>query len=62
MDFYPNYYDADQLYNIQSDPLERKNLFTEGAQRKRVRQMQQLLRETVSKVPGSFAEFNDSAK
>ena len=57
IDFYPNYYDEDQLYNIQTDPLERKNLFSDEAQRTRARKMQQLLREAVSGVPGTFAEF-----
>ena len=55
--FYPNYYDKDQLYNIASDPLERKNLFGDRSQQKRVRQMQQLLREAVARVPGTFAEL-----
>ena len=55
--FYPNYYDEDQLYNITADPLERNNLYKDESQRARVREMQQLLRRTVAAVPGSFAEF-----
>ncbi|MDP7303458.1 MAG: hypothetical protein QGG09_10175, partial [Pirellulaceae bacterium] len=61
-DFYPNYYDKDQLYNIATDPLERNNLFDDPSQQRRVREMRQLLREAVAAVPGSFAEFSDSAR
>ncbi|UCC99867.1 MAG: sulfatase-like hydrolase/transferase [Phycisphaerales bacterium] len=57
MDFYPNYYDKDQLYNIRNDPLERRNLYGEVAQKDKVAAMRQLLREAVAKVPGPFAEF-----
>lgn len=62
MEFYPNYYDRDQLYNILDDPLERKNLYDDSRQRERVREMRSLLRVSVSKVPGTFAEFTDSAE
>jgi arylsulfatase A-like enzyme len=58
-DFYQNYYDKDQLYNITSDPLERNNLFADESQQTRVSEMQQLLRAAVSGVPGSFAEFTN---
>lgn len=58
-DFYPNYYDRDQLYDIRADPLEQNNLFNDKTQQIRVHKMQQLLREAVAKVPGSFAEFTD---
>jgi arylsulfatase A-like enzyme len=60
--FYPNYYDKDQLYNITADPLERTNLFDDRSQQTRVRQMRQLLRKAVAAVPGSFAEFTESEK
>jgi arylsulfatase A len=58
-DFYPNYYDRDQLYNVTADPLERNNLFDDQTQQTRVVKMRQLLREAVAKVPGSFAEFTE---
>jgi formamidopyrimidine-DNA glycosylase len=58
-DFYPNYYDKDQLYQVTIDPLERNNLFNDESQRTRVREMRQLLRKAVAKVPGSFAEFTE---
>ncbi|TWU32323.1 sulfatase family protein [Novipirellula artificiosorum] len=56
-EFYPNYYDRDQFYSITADPLERNNLFDDPTQQTRVGEMQQLLREAVGNVPGSFAEF-----
>ena len=59
--FYPNYFDSDQLYNVLEDPLERNNLFKGRLQQDRVRELQRLLRQTVAMVPGSFAEFTDSA-
>jgi arylsulfatase A-like enzyme len=58
-EFYPNYYDRDQLYNVTTDPLERNSLFGDTSQQARVREMQLLLREAVAKVPGSFAEFTE---
>ena len=60
--FYPNYYDGDQLYDVKTDPLERENLFRDARQQERVQMMRQLLREAVSNVPGTFAEFTDSLK
>jgi arylsulfatase A-like enzyme len=57
MRFYPNYFDEDQLYDVHADPLERRNLYNEAAQKSRVASMRQLLREAVAKVPGPFAEF-----
>ena len=55
--FYPNYYDKDQLYNIVADPLERINLFEHVDNKAQVYELQKLLREAVTKVPGTFSEF-----
>ena len=57
MNFYPNYFDKDQLYDIYADPLERRNLYDEAEQKSRVAAMRELLREAVARVPGPFAEF-----
>ena len=62
MRFYPNYYDQDQLYNVGTDPFERKKLYRAAQQRERVRTMRQLLRKAAANVPGTFAEFTNSAK
>jgi hypothetical protein len=58
-DFYPHYYESDQLYDINSDPFERHNLFADPGQHDRVQQLRQLLSKAVSDVPGTFAEFTD---
>ncbi len=57
--FYPNYFDADQLYDIRSDPLERRNLYQEKEHAARRSAMRELLREAVARVPGAFGEFTD---
>ena len=56
-DFYPNYYDKDQLYNIVNDPLERTNRFSDESLKAKVYELRRLLESSVSEVPGSFAEF-----
>ena len=55
--FYPNYYETDQLYDLRTDPLERKNLYQDDGQKARVQAMRRLLGEAVAGVPGTFAEF-----
>ena len=59
-DFYPNYYDADQLYDIRSDPLERNNRITDPSQKSRVAIMKNLLKKNLAHVPGPFAEFTSN--
>jgi len=60
MKFYPNYYDQDQLYNVREDPLERRNLYSDGEQKTRIHAMRNLLRDAIDRVPGTFAEFTAS--
>jgi len=62
IDFYPNYYDRDQLYNVREDPLERKNLYGDETQKSRRQAMRSLLKQAVDNVPGSFAEFTGSRR
>ena len=62
MQFYPNYYDQDQLYHVIRDPLERNNLYEDPQQKERVQAMRRLLRQAVANVPGTFAEFADRAR
>ncbi len=59
-DFYPNYYDADQLYDIRSDPLERNNRIADPSQKSRVALMKKLLKKNLAHVPGPFAEFTSN--
>jgi arylsulfatase A-like enzyme len=58
-DFYPNYYDTDQLYDIRSDSLERNNRIADPSQKSRVELLKALLKKNLANVPGSFAEFTD---
>ena len=58
-EFYPNYYDRDQLYNVTADPLERNNLFRDETQKAKVGELRRLLEESVARVPGTFAEFTN---
>ena len=58
-DFYPNYYDMDQLYDIRSDPLEHDNRIADPSQKSRVEFLKALLKKNLANVPGSFAEFTD---
>jgi arylsulfatase A-like enzyme len=62
MKFYPNYFDRDQLYNIREDPLERHNLYRDQECQSCVQEMRSLFIMAISKVPGTFAEFTDSAE
>ncbi|MEO1993241.1 MAG: sulfatase-like hydrolase/transferase [Pirellulales bacterium] len=58
-DFYPHYYETDQVYNVIHDPFERHNLYADPSQHDRVQQMKQLLSRAVTDVPGTFAEFTN---
>lgn len=51
------YYDADQLYDLENDPKEQKNLATDPAHKETLREMKALLRKHLADVPGTFAEF-----
>ena len=56
-DFYPNYYDTDQLYDIGSDPFEHNNRIADPSQKSRLELLKALLKKNLGTVPGSFAEF-----
>jgi len=56
------YYDADQLYDLESDPDEQTNLAKDPAHQPTLERMQALLREHLRRVPGTFAEFRPTLK
>ena len=58
-DFYPHYYDTDQLYELKNDPFERNNRIADPSQKSRVELLKALLKKNLAHVPGSFAEFTD---
>ena len=55
--FYPNYFEADQLYNINDDPLERRNRFEEMKGSRLLETLQDELRRFLEGVPEGFGEF-----
>ncbi|MGB2822227.1 MAG: sulfatase-like hydrolase/transferase, partial [Phycisphaerae bacterium] len=58
------YHDADQLFDLKTDPGEKTNLASDPAHRATLEQMQGLLRRHLAGVPGTFAELakTDSAR
>lgn len=56
-DFYPAYYDNDQLYNIQEDYNEQHNLYTDSHYTKERDKMRSLMQDFISKLPYDFGEY-----
>jgi hypothetical protein len=57
MESYPGFYDADQLYNLAEDPDEQRNLAKDPAHAEKLAEMQQLLRDHLAKLSGSFGDL-----
>lgn len=57
MDKYPAFYDADQLYQLDEDPNEQKNLATDHNYQDKLNEMKRELKNQLSKLPGSFGEL-----
>ena len=55
--FFPNYFDADQLYDLQADVFERKNIVADPQYAQIAAQMKRLLAEELRKLPHAFGEF-----
>lgn len=54
---YPGYYDADQLYNLDDDPREHRNLAADPAWAAKLTEMKQELQRFLDDLPGTFAEL-----
>ncbi|MEW6358626.1 MAG: sulfatase-like hydrolase/transferase [Planctomycetota bacterium] len=54
---YPGYYDADQLYDLNADPNEQKNLAADSAHKTKLEEMKRLLTEYCRTLPHTFGEF-----
>ncbi|MCC7493586.1 MAG: sulfatase-like hydrolase/transferase [Fimbriimonadaceae bacterium] len=54
---FPAYFDADQLYDLQADFLEQRNLAADPAYAATLRQQQELLRHQLASLPHPFGEF-----
>jgi len=56
---YPFYADADQLYDLNADPNEQKNLYALPEYKAVVADMRAELMKHIQSIPGSFGEFKD---
>lgn len=54
-----NYYDADQLYDIEKDPLETTNLAEDPKYAGELAKMKSLLKGYLDKLPGTFADLKE---
>jgi arylsulfatase A-like enzyme len=57
MNAYPAFYDADQLYNIATDPNEQTNLANDPENQKKLAEMKTELTKQLEQVPGTFGEL-----
>ncbi|MFI3263515.1 MAG: sulfatase-like hydrolase/transferase [Rikenellaceae bacterium] len=56
-DFYPAYYDDDQLYNIKDDYSEQHNLYSDEEYAEQVTKMRGLMQKFISTLPYDFGEY-----
>lgn len=57
---YESYYDADQLYDLASDPQEQVNLTDQPHEADRLEALKRQLDRIVSDLPGTFGEFGSN--
>lgn len=55
-----NYFDSDQLYDLENDPKEQKNLANDPQYQNQLLKMKAILKQYLNKVPGTFGEFKTS--
>jgi arylsulfatase A-like enzyme len=55
-----HYFDADQLYNLENDPGEQKNLAKDPGYKDVLEEMKAKLKKHLENLPGTFAEFKKS--
>ena len=56
---FPAYFEEDQLYNLEDDPLEQVNLAQDPAYRRQLDEMRIELKAELQKLPHIFGEFNN---
>lgn len=56
---FPAYFDADQLYDLSTDPDEQHNLIDDPAYASQLEELKSLLDQQVKNLPGHFAEFGN---
>ena len=57
---HPDYFDADQLYDLSKDPNEQHNLIDDPAYAEQARTMRELLAAHLKRMPGRFGEFGSA--
>lgn len=55
--YFPHYFDADQLYDIESDPMEQKNLADDPSHASVLAELKKRLTAELRKLPHRFGEF-----
>ncbi|MBK3517526.1 sulfatase family protein [Carboxylicivirga marina] len=55
--YYPNYYDADQLYNLEEDPHEQNNLAKNPQYALKLEELKNVLIQELKDKPGTFGEL-----
>ena len=51
------YYDPDQLYDLENDPVEQNNLANNPAYKEKLKEMKTLLSQHLTELPGTFGQF-----
>lgn len=59
--FLANYFDPDQLYDLQHDPLETTNLARDPAYANQLAEMKKRLQTYLNELPGTFAELKETS-
>lgn len=59
-DLFPHYLERDHLYRLDEDPCEQRNLFGDPAHGGMRRELQDLLRQELGRLPHVFGEFRPS--
>ena len=54
---FPHYFDKDQLYDLDNDLYEQKNLANQPGHRNALEKMKAFMKKAVKNIPAKFAEF-----
>ena len=49
-----NYFDEDQLYQLENDPFEQSNLYSDTSQKAKIKELKTELKKYLKIVPGTF--------
>ena len=55
---YPGFWDADQLYNLNNDIFEQKNLADQEEEASKLEEMKAILTSYIDQLPHTFGEFS----